>query len=311
MMVKKINEKCPCCSNKNIWIKYRNMDDKLHFVDGNFLLLKCINCGLEFISPLLNEKELIKYYPKKDYYSFNKQNNLALKYHKLSAKYYLGKNHLIKFLLYPLKPFLCHYYGKKGDFILEIGCGNGLQLSIYKKYGKNTYGIEPYGPKLTEKDKLLGISRKSLKDSDYSKNQFDYIILREVLEHIPNQKEVLTKCYEWLKPEGKLIITIPNTKSLWNQIFKKNWYGYDVPRHLYNYNPENIKILLKNNKFKIDNLRIYDLPYMLHGSIKFKFKDKNGKFDKSLFKIIFAPISLLISYFKKGSLMEIRASKIN
>lgn len=303
--------KCPCCGSRRTMILYRNMKDKMHFVKGNFFLMKCEDCELEFIKPLLNEKQLAKYYPAQDYYSFKKNKLLSI-YHKISAYYYSGKSRVANILLYPLKTILSRYYTKncKGKRILEIGCGNGFQLEVYKKYGLKTRGLEPYGPTLTEREKNLGIKRGSIGKADYPNNYFDYIIMREVLEHIPNQKEVIEKCKKWLKLEGLLIITVPNTKSLWKKAFKKNWYGYDVPRHVYDYNPKSISFFLEKEGFKINKIQVFDLPYMLYGSIKFS----NGELKKKkelniLLKLIFTPISLIASLLNQGSLMEIEAQK--
>ncbi|MEK6875322.1 MAG: class I SAM-dependent methyltransferase [Nanoarchaeota archaeon] len=304
-------KKCPVCGKDKIIVLYKNLKDKDFFIDGIFRLLKCKCCGLEFLEPRLNEKELSKYYPK-NYYSFYNYNKLALLYHKISAYYYSRKGGVIKFLLEPFRPLFYTYYIKWGKSVLEIGCGNGMKLHIYQKYGMKTAGIEPYIEKITEAEKKIGVIKTTIEKAPYKKNSFDYIILKEVLEHIPDQKKVLKKCYELLKKYGKLIITIPNTKSLWNIKFKENWYGYDIPRHLYNYNPKNIKIILKKFNFKIEKIRIYDLPYMLDGSLKFK-KSRNP--NKKLFifsnftKIITAPVSLIVSYLKLGSIMEITCSK--
>ena len=117
-----------------------------------------------------------------------------------------------------------------------------------------------------------------------------------------------------MKKGGKLIITIPNTDSLWEKKYKENWFGYDVPRHLYNYNKKNISIFLKKFGFKINKIRVYDSPYMLAGSLKFELIARTGKKKHAivyspLTKILFAPISLIVSYLGKGSLMEIECEK--
>ncbi len=307
-----MGKKCPCCNSEKLIVRYKNLYDKEYFVDGDFSLLRCSNCGLDFVEPLLDEKQLSKYYPEQEYYSF-KDNKLAMIYHKISAYYYSKKNLFLNLLLFPIKPLLSIYYIDKGKKILEIGCGNGLSLQVYQNYGLRTSGLEPYGAKLTDSEKKLGISRQTIAKVKYPKNSFDYIILREVLEHIPNQKQVLKKCYDWLKPSGKLIITVPNTRSLWNRIFKQNWYGYDIPRHLYNYNPKNLSFFLRKSGFKINKIKVYDLPYMLYGSLKFQKIEKKSKKQykepSSLSKLFFLPASLLASFLNLGSLMEIECSK--
>jgi SAM-dependent methyltransferase len=204
---------------------------------------------------------------------------------------------------------------KSGKNILEIGCGNGLQLEFYKKYGLETKGLEPYGPKLTEEEKDLGIQRKSVIKAHFPKKSFDYIVMKEVLEHIPNPKEVLKKCHSWLKDEGKLIIIVPNRDGLWRKIFSKNWYGYDIPRHVYAYNPKSISVLLEEIGFEINNIRKYDVPYMIDGSLKFYLVDngfgrKHNIIFSGLSKLILTPLSLITTYLNLGSIIDVEAKKM-
>ncbi|MBI2057034.1 class I SAM-dependent methyltransferase [Candidatus Pacearchaeota archaeon] len=310
-----MEKKCPLC-NGSAKILYSSLYDKDYFVPGKFSLNKCSNCELKFIEPLLNEKQLAKYYPPSKYYSYHKKSKLSILYHKISADYYSNKNPLLNILFWSFSSLLYHYRIDPGKKLLEIGCGDGMQLEFYKKYGLKTAGLEPYGPNLTQREKNLGIERKNILESNFSKESFDYIVMKEVLEHISNQDAILKKSYSLLKTGGKLIIVVPNGDGLWNKIFGKNWYGYDIPRHLYTYNPKNIRIRLKKIGFKINKIRTYDIPYMLDGSIKFylvdKQKDKRKEHNfifSSLSKILFTPISLLVTYMKRGSILEIEAEK--
>ena len=306
-------KKCICCEGKVFEKIYSNLQDKDHFKRGKFSIIRCADCSLEITDPLLSEKQLEDYYPK-DYYSFYNYNNLATFYHKISAYYHSKKNNFFTFILKAFEPIFYSYNFQKGKSILEIGCGNGMKLEIFQKYGMDTYGLEPYIPKINLREQKLGIIKEFIHKAPYKKNSFDQIIVKEVLEHVPDQELLLKKCHGWLKPGGKLTITIPNTNSLWKNIFKENWYGYDLPRHVYHYNSKNISMLLKRLKFKIGRIRIYDMPYMFDGSLKFYLVDKTKKklhplAFSNLSKILIAPISLIISYFGQGSLMEIYCTK--
>ena len=68
---------CQICRNKT-QLLYSNLYDKDHFVAGKFSLNKCPNCDFQFTEPLLNEKQLAKYYPSSEYYSYHKKSNLSL-----------------------------------------------------------------------------------------------------------------------------------------------------------------------------------------------------------------------------------------
>lgn len=307
-------KKCPCCGNGNLKLSYENLYDKDFENNEKFSMIRCENCDFEFVQPLLNEKQLQKFYPAEEYYSYYDYNKMAVLYHRISAFYFSGKSKIFNLLFAPISPLFYTYYIDEGKSVLEVGCGNGMKLEIYQKYGMKTFGVEPYGPPTSERDKKLGIIKKSVKDVSYKKDSFDYIILKEVLEHIPNQKEVLQKCRDWLKPGGKLIITVPNSDGFLKKIFKQNWYGYDVPRHCYNYNPNNLEMFLKKLNFKIIRKRVYELPYMFDGSLKFHLTDKTGKREHKLIfsnfaKLLFVIPSLFFSFIKIGSIMEVHCTK--
>jgi len=299
--------KCSCCGSEDLKVKYRNMTDKSYHINGSFTLLKCKKCGLEMTHPLLSEKEATKYYPTDKYYSFKNISKLPLTYHKLSAYYHSKKNPIFNLFFYPFSFLFYTYYIDPNKKLLEIGCGDGLKLKIYQKYGVKTTGIEPYGSELSKEEEKLGIRREFIKNVNFPENYFDYIVLKEVLEHIPNQKQVLKKCYKWLKPNGKLIITIPNTQGFWCKVFREDWFGYDITRHPYHYNSKNIAYFLKKMGFKINKIRTYDPPYMLAGSLKYKYNSEMWL--SPFFKILFTPLGLIVTYLNKGSLMEIECTK--
>lgn len=311
--MQKTIKKCPCCESEKLFVKYPEMYDKDNFIAGKFSLIGCKNCSVEFVLPRLNEEELGEYYPK-EYYSFNKKSKLAEFYHEISAYFYSGRNLFVGFFFSPFRPIFYRYllrgYGKR---VLEIGCGQGKTLEIYKKYGFETHGLEPYGGKITEREKSLGIERKAVREARFE-DKFDLIVMKEVLEHVPEQEFVLKKCFDWLNIGGSLIITVPNTAGILNKIFGKNWYGYDVPRHVINYNSKNLAFFLQKIGFKIERVRSYEMPYMLDGSLKFYMADKNKKRQEGvlfsgLSKIICAPIALIISYLNLGSILEIECKK--
>jgi len=313
-LISKMKNKCCCCESESCFPLYINIKDKEFNNPEKFSIYKCNNCGFEFTIPSLNEKQLSKFYPADEYYSYQEYNRMAFLYHKISAYYYSRRNVLFNFLFFPFKQLLYPYYIKRGKNILEVGCGNGMKLEIYNNYQMKTFGIEPYGKELTLNEKRLGIQRVNLNDCDFKENSFDYIILKEVLEHVPDQKLVLSKCYRWLKPDGVFIITVPNVGGLWNKIFKDNWYGYDIPRHIYNYNKTNIRFYLKKFGYKKIKTRIYDMPYMLDGSIKYYLTSKTGKrkhpfIFSNFMKIIAVPVSLVVTYLNQGSILEVRCSK--
>jgi len=136
--------------------------------------------------------------------------------------------------------------------ILEIGFGNGQLLLALKALGfKNLYGAD-----FTDKmfSSLLE-NEISLKAANLEKEfpfdeKFDLIIMNNVIEHFVNPFQVLEKCKEHLNENGKIVLITPNTNALEFSIFKKYWAGFHAPRHIYLFNPENIKLTGEKLGFK-------------------------------------------------------------
>lgn len=125
--------------------------------------------------------------------------------------------------------------------LLDFGAGTGDFLQVAENKGWKVYGVEPneQARKLAKKKGLDLLS--SLEESKAS--QFDVITLWHVLEHVPNLKETLNQLQTLLKPEGILVIAVPNYKSWDAKKYKEFWAAYDVPRHLWHFDREVMKQL--------------------------------------------------------------------
>jgi SAM-dependent methyltransferase len=105
---------------------------------------------------------------------------------------------------------------RKGDRLLDIGCGSGGFLYRLESPERETIGIEPW-------EKQAKLAKARLKDSDiilgrmenlpFSSNSFDYINLSYVLEHVEDQEMSLSEIARTLKPGGRFVILSPNSVS--------------------------------------------------------------------------------------------------
>lgn len=102
----------------------------------------------------------------------------------------------------------------KGN-ILEIGAGTGVNFQFYSKEA-NVLAIEPspYMLRQAEEKKkdrrnihLVQASvEQCYEDKVVQKNSMDAIVCTLVLCTIPDPQKALSYFYQWLKPDGKLII---------------------------------------------------------------------------------------------------------
>lgn len=113
---------------------------------------------------------------------------------------------------------LIHKYSNlQGKRILDIGCGNGVYSIEMAKYASSVIGIDINPDAIRQ-----ALSNKESQHVDNinfycsdvgefeHKEKFDIITMIEVLEHIPDDKEMLLYLRRFLKDDGELILFVPN-----------------------------------------------------------------------------------------------------
>lgn len=150
------------------------------------------------------------------------------------------------------KVSLLSKYNVKGA-VLDIGAGTGDFLAEAKKQGWNITGIEP-----NQKAKEIAIS-KEVVFSDALENlkdhSFDVITMWHVLEHVPELDFQLAELKRLLKPNGTIIIAVPNFKSFDAKYYKEFWAAYDVPRHLWHFSKIAIQKLFQRQNMKLFHVK--------------------------------------------------------
>ncbi len=103
--------------------------------------------------------------------------------------------------------------------VLEIGCGIGTFSEILAEYVKEgnilSLDISEESVKVAQevvKKKGIAFVHADATDYDFKGKQFDFIILPDVVEHIPKElhKKLFSKLAEVLKKNGVVFIHIPN-----------------------------------------------------------------------------------------------------
>lgn len=83
---------------------------------------------------------------------------------------------------------------------------------------------------------------------------FDLVSLQDCLEHLPEPRRALERARELLRPEGRLLVTTPNTASLIARLQGRDWISIKLPEHVALYSPANLSRLLIDTGFGIDRI---------------------------------------------------------
>ena len=123
-----------------------------------------------------------------------------------------------------------------------------------------------------------------------SSKSFDCITLWHVLEHFHEPFEYMKEIGRLLKPDGVCLIALPNCASYDSEHFGKEWAAYDVPRHLWHFNPTTFSLFAERTGFRLTgNLNLpFDVFYISILSEKYrgsKFPVLSGAFEGIVFSI--------------------------
>ena len=132
---------------------------------------------------------------------------------------------------------LKEYYGSdlKEKRILEIGSGYGTFLIGARLWeGMDAFGVEPAMfqcdnlelPKKVlraggvEENIYYGATGEQL---PFRQSFFDIIYSNNALEHVRDPQKVLNEAFRVLKPDGKMVIIVPNYFTFWEGHYKIFW----------------------------------------------------------------------------------------
>lgn len=99
--------------------------------------------------------------------------------------------------------------------LLDVGCGTGGMLPILAPHGAVT-GVDSE-PLALGYCRDRGFLDVHLQEGYAPAEPFDVLTLFDVLEHVPDEAGFLTTLNSWLRPGGRLVVTVPAFGWLWSR----------------------------------------------------------------------------------------------
>lgn len=105
--------------------------------------------------------------------------------------------------------------------VLEIGCGEAGVLKAFTDRGHHAFGIELEESRTELARKFMAAElesgkvaflNKDIYDVDVEQDigrRFDLVILKDVIEHIPDQERFIPQLHKFLKPGGRVFFAFP------------------------------------------------------------------------------------------------------
>ena len=268
---------CPLCSSAEIGLQFVCND---HFISKrDFTVFKCSACNFSFTQDYPEEAEIARFYESDDYISHSDTSEgFSNKLYRIVRRIMLGrKRELIKKIT-----------GRKNGILLDIGSGTGYFANTMKNAGWLTKGIE-----INEKARNFGISNFGLdinppdKISLFESNSFDCITLWHVLEHFHDPFSYISEIHRLLKPGAICVIALPNCSSYDAVYYKNFWAAWDVPRHLWHFNPDSFSLFSDKSALILESQKVLPLDVFYISLLSEKYKGSAFPFLKGMSNAVF------------------------
>jgi len=228
-----IKEKsCPICGST---------DSRDYYVVNKYSYMQCVNCKCVYLPGI--DKDIQS--------DCHKSKMYKLARILVESKFWMHNDWLAK-KMESISP---------GGYALEVGSGAGYFVKKLNEFNYVCEGIDIGTENSMFAEQLLEVV---VHNEDFlvfdNGRRYDWIIMNQLIEHVPDPVEFVNKAFLLLKSEGKILITTPNLNFTDTLIKFLRPVGLrpplgdalgHPPNHCVLFNPSSIRLLLKNGGFKI------------------------------------------------------------
>jgi 2-polyprenyl-3-methyl-5-hydroxy-6-metoxy-1,4-benzoquinol methylase len=137
--------------------------------------------------------------------------------------------------------------------LLDVGCSTGIFVAEAARAGWRVAGAESSAwavARARARCPEADIAAVPLEGLDPGPAPFDAITLWDVLEHVPAPAAALSRLRQWLAPEGRLFLSVPNADSLVARTMGRHWVLL-LREHLWYFSPATLGALLRGSGLEL------------------------------------------------------------
>lgn len=150
---------------------------------------------------------------------------------------------------------------------LDVGCSTGTLLEAAGRVGIDAEGLD-LSAEAVAAARARGLRATCSAVEDFTPTRrFACITAFDVVEHLIEPAALLRRLGDWLLPEGRLVVTVPDIGSPLARLMGRRWYFYAPPVHIHYFNRHTIARLIERSGFRLVQIgtahKIMTLDYIL------------------------------------------------
>jgi SAM-dependent methyltransferase len=244
-----VHRACPACDADN------GAALASDYSPADWPLKHCRRCGFVYLEQAPDYATLLRDFPWKESLAEEKKKRRRDEplLHKLQRPYKIFRTRLIT---RDKVRALCERYLAAGP-VLDLGCGSGKRMvrldPRFVPYGieilppqaeRARQRFEPRGGAVLCQTALAGVAELPV-------NFFSGVLMISYLEHEIRPRAVLEGTRRILRPDGSLIVKVPNY-ACWNRSVRgRRWCGFRFPDHVNYFTPTSLVQLLEASGYRV------------------------------------------------------------
>jgi len=275
---------CIDCQSPNVVTAYVRQPKDNNYVfsstdsippgDDRYVILRCSECGSIFLHPAYWEESSTIYNTERYHRGYFPNNihqgggpNLGSTRFPTIGRWRFRRRarKLLKLAAMRCTP---------GFRVLDIGCATGQLVRGFNDLGCDAYGVDVSKPAIDNAcDKRLNLHLGPIETADFPGGFFDLIVSIETFEHLGPLDTTLQHIRRELKPDGRLIIQVPNDIDSYRARFYRRIWWMVPPMHIRYFTQLSISRIFGSHGFIIEHTRTtggfgMDLRMMLSWALK-------------------------------------------
>ena len=136
--------------------------------------------------------------------------------------------------------------------LLEVGCAGGYFLEASRSLGAIVSGIEPSKDLTSFASSLLGmdIVNCHLHEATLPNESYGMVVMLDVLEHLDDPVSAIKQAFQWLEPNGWLVLLTPIADSMASRFLGARWWSR-LPSHPVIFSRQRLFEALQDAQFSV------------------------------------------------------------